>query len=141
MPNASARFPPILPLAAICGAVLGVVPLHAAQAATLLVTDCTDGSDPGTLRNTIAVAPDNSTVQIPLKCSTITLTNGHVFISGITNMTISGQGPSATRINAGANDRAFVSQHSGTLTLENLTIAHGRYTGGFNPVGGCIDSW
>ena len=138
MPNAVSRFPPNLPLATICGAILGVVPLHAAQAATLPVTDCTDGAGPGTLRHTIAGAADNSTIQIPLACSTITLANQIPIPATVTNMTIMGQGALATTIDAGNKDRAFFSSLTGTLTFEDLTIANSNYLGQDFPWGGCI---
>jgi hypothetical protein len=113
--------------------------MHLAQAATLLVTDCSDGPNSGTLRNTIGVAPDNSTIQIPLMCSTITL-SGDIFIPNtISNMTIVGQGASLTTIDADRAGRAFYSFHSGgTLLFEDLTITNGYYSGEPVPLGGCI---
>lgn len=135
----------LLPLATALAAILGTVPPGTASAATLLVTDCTDGAASGTLRNTIAVAPDASTIQIPIACSTITLTQGAIVISGsITDMTITGQGPSATTIDASRRDspghynRAFESHNLGKLSFEHLTIAHAKYTGTALPYGGCI---
>ena len=138
----------LLPLATAMAAILGTVPTETASAATLLVTDCSDDAgsgSSGTLRNTIAVAPDASTIQIPVACSTITLTQGAIVISGsITDMTIVGQGPAATTIDAGGRgspahyNRAFESHNLGELSFEHLTIAHAKYTGTALPYGGCV---
>jgi len=138
MPNAPLHFPTSLPLPAFLGAIFGLAPMQSVAAATLLVSNCGDGADSGTLRNTIAGAPDGSTVQIPLACSTITLTNGEIIVKPIADMTIVGQGPSATRIDANANARAFASGHTGTLKFKDLTIAHASHAGAVFPAGGCI---
>jgi len=134
-----------LPLATALAAILGSTVTPSASAATLLVTDCTDGAGSGTLRNTIQVAPDLSTIEIPLACSTITLTQGAIAIPGrFTDLTIVGQGPSVTMIDAGARaspaqyNRAIKSNQQGTLMLNHLTIAHAKYTGATSPHGGCI---
>jgi len=139
MQNGPLRLPRSLPLPALLGAIFGIVPMHLAQAATLLVTDCGDGVDSGTLRNTVAVAPDNSTIQIPLTCSTITIA-GDIFIPNtISNMTIAGQGASVTTIDANRAGRAFYSFHTGgDLEFKDLTIANGYYSGAPVPLGGCI---
>jgi len=139
MQNGPLRLPRSLPLPALLGAIFGIVPMHLAQAATLLVTDCGDGVDSGTLRNTVAVAPDNSTIQIPLTCSSITIA-GDIFIPNtISNMTIAGQGASVTTIDANRAGRAFYSFHTGgDLEFKDLTIANGYYSGAPVPLGGCI---
>lgn len=139
MPAAPLRLPRSLPLPALVAAIFGFVPMHSAQATTLLVTDCSDGADSGTLRNTIAVAPpDNSTIQIPLKCSVVTVL-GDIFIPNtVSNMLIVGQGASATEISAFRLGRAFYSFHTGTLTFQDVTITNGYYSKKANPLGGCI---
>lgn len=137
------RRPRLLPLAFIISSIFGAAASDTACALTLLVTDCSDGPSPGTLRNTIAAAPDNSIIQIPLMCSKITLA-GHIYINySINNMYIVGQGPSATIIDGGStstpaiHDTLFSSEHLGMLGFSQLTITHGHPTAG-TPYGGCI---
>ncbi len=147
MSDSSYRLPRRLPLAFIVSSVFGVVATNIASAATLLVTDCGDGSASGTLRNTIATAPDNSVIQIPLMCSKITLDQGNIFIPPkITNMYIVGQSPSETIIEgpvgnaSGSLDRLFFGQQLGTLGFSQLTLQKGVYSGTDNPAGGCVYS-
>lgn len=132
-----------LRLALVISSIFGAAASDTACAATLSVTDCSDGPSSGTLRNTIAAAPDNSIIQIPLMCSKITL-SGHIEIGYFTtNMYIVGQGPSATIIDGGStstpaiHDRVFSSAHLGTLGFSQLTITHGNPING-NPNGGCV---
>lgn len=142
MSDSSHRLPRRLPLAFIVTSVFGAVATNIASATTLLVTDCGDGSVSGTLRNTIAVAPDNSIVEIPLMCSKITLDQGRIIVQPtITNMYIVGQSPSETIIEGPAeNDRLFVGLQSGTLGFSQLTLQKGVYFGTENPRGGCVYS-
>lgn len=133
------------PLACIIGSIFGAVATNTASALTLLVTDCTDGPSSGTLRNTIAAAPDSSIIQIPLMCSKITLTQGHINIPyTINNMYIVGQGPSATVIDGGStsspavNAVVFDSEHLGTLGFSQLTITHANHHTSGSPRGGCV---
>ncbi len=125
-----------LPLAALMSAMFGMAdPLGATP---IPITDCTDGPGSGTLRNTIASAPDGATLQIPMMCSTITLTQGRIFVpASITNIYIVGQGPQATTIE-GVNDRVFLAGNVGVLELNDMTIADGHYAGTKFPQGGCI---
>jgi hypothetical protein len=123
----------------------GAVTSNIASAVTLLVTDCGDGSSQGTLRNTIFAAPDNSVVQIPLACSTITLDQGAIHIpTSITNLYIVGQSPSATIISRSSLPstvgRLFEGKQSGTLGFSQLTLTGGAYAGSQNPFGGCVYS-
>jgi len=136
------RSPRQLALAACLSLIFGVD--HLASAATLVVTDCGDGSNSGTLRNTLAAANDGSTVQIPLACSRITLSQGHISIpSTITNLYITGAGAAATTIDAGADaavyDAAFIIAGKGRVRFTGMTITGATYVGS-NPTGGCIYS-
>jgi hypothetical protein len=135
-----------LRLALVISAIFGAAVSDNVCALTLLVTDCSDGQSSGTLRNTIAAAPDNSIVQIPLTCSKITLTQGHIFIpSAFHSLYIVGQGPAATVIDGGSmstpavHDVAFYSQQSEMLGFSQLTITHASpNTNTWK--GGCVSS-
>lgn len=139
-----------LPLAIVAGALFCATSTPIASAATFLVTDCTDSGNSGTLRNTIAIADqtDDSIVEIPLKCSTITLSTGSITLSGGgRNLTVVGQGQSLTTIDGGSNlvppvrDRVFNSTNSGTLQLEHMTIKHGMPpSDSMHSRGGCVYS-
>ncbi len=140
------RFPRRLPLGLIVSTIFCASASNTASALTLLVTDCGDGPSSGTLRNTIAAAPDNSVIQIPLMCSKITLTQGAIYVPyTLQNLYIVGQGPSATVIDGGStstpaiHDLVFLSQHTGTLGFSQLTITHGHPTTGA-PIGGCVSA-
>jgi len=141
------RLPPRLPLAFLLGAIFGLAATDAAQAVTLLVTVCDDGQSSGTLRNTIAAAPSNSIVQIPLSCSKITLDQGAIHIpSSVSNLYIVGQSPSATIVAGSSNTlplmagRLFESKQTGTLGFSQMTLLGGHYFGAHNPRGGCVYS-
>lgn len=141
------RLPRRLPLALIVSSIFCAAASDTACALTLLVTDCSDGSSSGTLRNTIAAAPDNSIIQIPLMCSKITLDQGRIAVSPtITNMYIVGQSPSATIIEGPATNpptplgRLFFGQQQGTLGFSQLTLQKGVYFGTENAAGGCVYS-
>jgi hypothetical protein len=141
------RRPRPLQLAFIISSIFGVTATNSASALTLLVTDCSDGPSSSTLRNTIASAPDNSIVEIPLMCSKITLDQGRISVpTTITNMYIVGQGPSETIIEGPAHNpsipmgRLFVGYQSGTLGFSQLTLQKGSYFGTQIPFGGCVFS-
>lgn len=139
MCTASQASPRLLPLAALIGALFGMTATDTLIAATLSINDCSDGVGSGTLRNTIAAAAPGATIQIPLMCSTITLTQGHIFLpAGLGNLYLVGQGPAATTIQGIDGDRVFVSAIPGTLELNDMTIEDGNYNGSTFPLGGCI---
>ncbi len=137
-----------LPLSVITAAIFAAVTPHLASALTLLVTDCTDGPSPGTLRNTIAAAPDNSVIQIPLMCSKITLDQGRIFLPGhVSSLYIVGQSPSKTIVTGPTHyvpdldGRLFQSvQYGGVLGFSQMTLENGSYTRSTDPKGGCIFS-
>lgn len=140
------RVPRHLPLAFAILSSFSAVTSNTASAVTLLVTECDDGAASGTLRHTIGAAPDNSIVQIPLKCSKITLTQGSIKVPNtLNNIYIVGQSPSETIIDGGryadpnVYDRVFRAYNLGVLGLTDLTITDAAYFG-VDPRGGCIFS-
>jgi hypothetical protein len=141
--DASHRLPRLLPLALVVGTLFTAITSDIASAATLLVTDCTDGNGSGTLRNTILAAGDSSIVEIPLMCSKISLASGSLSVTHA--MTIAGQGHSLTTIDGGSalavplRQRVFYIVASGKVNLEGMTITHGMPADDdLIPDGGCI---
>jgi hypothetical protein len=114
--------------------------------ATRTVTSCADDTDPGTLRNVLAVAEEGDVVDLSkLTCSTITLTQGLIDLSvlgphQVKDVTIQGPGRAELAID-GNGDRVF--SHGdfqvglGTLVLKDLTIRNGNYTHG---LASCVHS-
>ncbi len=112
--------------------------IAASHVPTLLpVTSCADDGSPGTLRAVAAEAQNGDTIDLTgLTCSTITLQQGPIDTSllgpnplgtvtvngpGQDMLTISGNGVSAVFLLGGAGQYRY----PGTITLSNLTIAHG----------------
>lgn len=115
-------------------------PAKAAPAGTTrMVTSCADDDDPGTLRNVIAGAAEGDIVDLSaLTCSTITLTRGEIDTSvlgdnPLYDITLQGPGRDALTIDANGLSQAFVvggfSSDTGTFTLNDLSVANGRYDG------------
>jgi len=148
MPAPARVSPRLLPLAASFSLVFGVAAhSQTASAATLLVTDCTDGAGSGTLRNTIAAASSTDTVLIQAgTCSKITLDSGLEIFSKQTDVTIVGPGSGQLTID-GARDKGQyhrIFDHGGPtdglLSITGVTLTHGKYKGDFVPRGGCVYS-
>ena len=128
----------------------GLLP-HAAPApaprggVTRPVTSCADDADPGTLRNVLAIAGEGDTIDLTaLTCSTISLTQGTIDTSvlgenHLYDLTINGPGRDLLTIEAGGTSQVFVvggfSSNQGRAIFNDLTIAHGDYSGG---LAGCI---
>ena len=106
--------------------------------AMLPVTSCADDDSPGTLRAVANEAYDGDTIDLTqLTCSTITLQQGPIDLSllgpnPLHSLTIAGPGSDALTISGndtsavfllGASDYGY--NHPGTITLSNLTVAHG----------------
>ncbi|MBO9665019.1 choice-of-anchor Q domain-containing protein [Dokdonella sp.] len=113
-------------------------------AGTIAVTSCSDAAgDSGTLRAAVAGAVSGDTIDLgALKCSTISLEQGQVVVP-VADLTIQGAGESALTVDGGDLDRVFKHTGAGTLTIRDLTVAHGRhvdmaYAGYFD--GGCLYS-
>jgi streptogramin lyase len=115
-----------------------------ALASTITVTNCTD-HDPGSLRAAVANAVEGDTIDLSsLTCSAITLTTAEISINR-NNLIIEGGSPGGTFFSGGmyisghGNYRIFDHQGTGTLELDNLTIANGKYRNS-TAKGGCIYS-
>jgi hypothetical protein len=111
--------------------------------ASVPVTNC-DDSGPGSLRDAVANAVDGDTIDMTaLSCSTITLTSGAIS-TGLNNLTIQGPGALALTIDGSYGDRVFWHIGTGTLTVSDVSVTHGRKylnsgdTG--NPGGACVFS-
>lgn len=112
---------------------------------TLPVTSCLDDADPGTLRNVLATAGEGDTIDLTqLTCGTITLTQGAIDTSvlgdnHLYDVTINGPGRDLLTIEAAGASQVFVvggfSSNQGRAIFNDLTIAHGSYSGG---LAGCI---
>jgi len=145
MPARARISPRLLPLAASFSLVFGVaVHTQTACAATLLVTDCTDGAGSGTLRNTIAAASSTDTVMIQAgTCSKITLDSDSEINSQQPHLTIVGPGSGQLTIDGGRDTGHYhrIFNHSGPavdlLSITGVTLTHGKYKGN-DPAGGCV---
>lgn len=134
------------PLAAAFAIALSTVwlasPMADATAAALakhphiVVANC-DDDGPGSLREAYANAASGDVINLDaLQCSVITLTTGALQDGPIDSVTLVGK--PGLMIDAGGTDRAIVHNGTGTLTLENLQIGNGDYTGAGG--GGCVKS-
>src|SRR4051812_15295071 len=91
--------------------------------AIFTVNTLTD-SGPGSLRNMIAQAGNNDTIQIdPSLKGTITLTGG--VLSPNRNVTITGPGAANLTISGNNTDRVFLIGGGTTVTLSGLTVTGG----------------
>jgi hypothetical protein len=135
------------PLAVCVGAVWGLVAAASpASATTRVVGNCADDNSAGSLRKVVQAAHSGDVVDLTsLPCSQITLTIGAVLIS-VNDLTL--QGPSTAHapltLSGGGNYRVL--DHStlfgtGTLHIDHLTIASGKYNSSTNRArGGCLYS-
>jgi len=143
MSSLSQHLPRLLPLAASLGLAFGLTThTQTAGAATLLVTDCSDGAGSGTLRHTIASAAANDTVLIQAgTCSKITV-SGTQIVPTVSPLTIQGPGSTQLTISGGLDaspaqyHRVFASV--GALSLTGMTIDEAKYTQTSFPIGGCV---
>ena len=137
------------PLAAAL-ALAGFCAHAVANPVTHIVNTCADppgavlcGADDGTLRQAVACALDGDVVDASqLQCSTITLSSP--LIVPKLGLTIAGPGRKSLTIDAGDQFRTVI--HNGnpgdTLTMRDLSIAHGHFTNTYTygGGGGCIFS-
>ncbi len=94
-------------------------------ATSIPVTNC-DDSGSGSLRDAVNSAVDGDTIDLTaLDCSTITLTSGAISI-GVNNLTIQGPNALLLTIDGGYNDRVFWDLGTGTLTISDISVSHGR---------------
>jgi hypothetical protein len=105
------------------------------EGANLLVDNCND-SGAGSLREVIAGVASGDVVDLSaLSCTGITLTSGAIVVgSAVGDLTIHGPGKKNLTISGNDSDRVFVHQGTGTLSISDLAISHGRGA----ESGGCI---
>jgi hypothetical protein len=136
---------PLAACLALALAAAGACIASDAEATTFTVTNCSD-SGAGSLRAIIAAGTTHSgdTVNFSaqLVCSTITLTSGQILITQ-NDLTINGPGAETLAIDGNFTSRVLTHLGTGTLTISDLTITHGKYD---NTVpytvsqGGCVYS-
>jgi hypothetical protein len=107
---------------ALAAAVLGIASLvSTASAETIVVANLND-SGAGSLREAIAKAAVNDTITVPV--GQITLTTGPLVVAK--NLTIQGAGAGATLISGNDASRVFTITGTPTVTLQDLTVTHGK---------------
>lgn len=111
-------------------------------ASTLPVTNCEDDGSDGSLRSVMSGAQDGDVVDLSqLVCSTITLTSGSIDFD-VDNLTLQGPGQNALTIDGNNADRVFtIYSYTGTILINDLTIAHGFKGGSAYATGGCVYSY
>jgi len=112
-------------------------------ASSIVVNNCND-SGPGSYRQAVADALSGDTIDLTnTGCSVITLTTGDV-ITAVDDLTLQGPGALALTISGGYAYRPLEHIGSGTVTVNDISIADGKKylaDGGFgNASGGCIAS-
>ncbi len=111
--------------------------------ATVPVSNCND-SGPGSLRNAIAIASNNDTVDASgLTCSNITLSTGALAVTQ-QNLFIQGPGRAALTIQPATKYRRIINHSgTGTLSITGVTLANGSTSTSSNQSdarGGCVFS-
>ena len=102
---------------------------------TVVVTNC-DDSGPGSLRDALAMNPDNIDMT-QLTCSLITLTSGELSTQS-NDLVLFGN--SGTIVSGNGASRVLSQQGSGKLQIFGLDFADGAVTDSNPAVGGCIYS-
>jgi len=128
------------PLTACVRAAFALGALHAAHAtaSTITVANCKDHGS-GSLRTALSVAHSGDTVSLAsLPACTITLTTAALPVT-VGSLKVLGPTSNTVAINAAQNYRVFDHTGTGTLTLDHLVIANGKYRNA-NASGGCVRS-
>jgi hypothetical protein len=121
-------------------------------AATLPVAHCLDDGSAGSLRSVVAAAQQGDVIDLrALDCPAIALAQGPIVIGTVGDvnpngtpfdLTLIGPGAAQLAIRGTDSDYILFSFRPGTLTLEGLTISHGRSPPsnvlGVPGVGGCV---
>lgn len=97
----------------------------AVPASSIPVSNCNDAGA-GSLRDAVNAAVDGDTIDMTaLACSKITLTSGAISV-GVNNLTL--QGPGILSLEVSGNDayRVFFHLGSGTLTVNDMSVTHGK---------------
>lgn len=109
---------------------------------TLTVTNCADDGSEGSLRSVMGIAEAGDVIDMSqLVCSTITLASGSIDFD-VDELTLQGPGQNALTIDGNNADRVFtIYSSSGTIAINDLTIAHGFMGGSAYATGGCVYSY
>ena len=108
--------------------------------ATLQVSSCEDDDSAGSLRTRIGEALSGDIIDLTaLTCSRISLSQGALKIE-LDSLTLRGPGAEALVLDGLDQDRILFHPGSGTLTIEDLSIANGRFEAVSNDIGfgGCV---
>ncbi|HEY2395628.1 MAG TPA: choice-of-anchor Q domain-containing protein [Rudaea sp.] len=106
----------------------------------IVVSSCADDGGFDTLRHAVLVANPGDTIDMSsLTCSKITLQSPGAISIGLDDLTIVGPGADNLTIDGADAGRVFFHAGMGTLTLNNLTVAHGTFAAD-KAFGGCIYS-
>ncbi len=111
-----------------------------AQPRVLTVANCADDDSAGSLRTAVELALSGDTIDLSqLTCSTISLSQG-ALKAALDDLTLIGPGADRLTLDGGNHDRILLHPASGTLTIDGLTIAHGRFDAVDNDIGfgGCV---
>lgn len=110
----------------------------APAATTRVVTTC-DDAGAGSLRDTIAGADSDDTIDLSqLACSRITLTSGAIYI-GQSNLAIQGPGAGRLAVDGNLHDGIFFHLGAGTLKVTDLSLENSfKYNTSDDALGGCI---
>ena len=112
---------------------IGALLPSAAHAVTRVVSNCND-SGAGSLRSTVSAAASGDTIDLTrLTCSRILLTSGWITV-GQDNLRLVGPGRMQFTLDGNNTVRVFRHTGGGTLRIEHMSLANGRYRGR----GGCI---
>lgn len=104
------------------------------------VDSCSDDDSPGSLRTVLGLAASGDTIDLRnLVCSRISLSQGALKIE-VDDLTLVGPGAGNLILDGEDHDRILLHPGSGTLTIENLTLARGRFEAVDNGIGfgGCV---
>jgi len=120
---------------ALLGGMFGAVPVRSVSAATLIVTNTSDGAA-GSLRHAIAIATSGDTIRFDpsLAGQTITLASDLIIINK--DLTIDGSGLSPQVTISGGNVAHVEVLPFGVVTISDLVISNGYNAGS----GGAISS-
>ena len=113
---------------------------HGNQPRVLTVANCSDDDSTGSLRTQVELALSGDTIDLTnLSCSTISLSQGALKVA-LDDLSLIGPGADKLTLDGGNHDRIILHPGSGTLTLQGLTIAHGRFDAVDNDIGfgGCV---
>ena len=114
--------------------------LAGAQPRLLTVANCADDDSAGSLRTQVELALSGDIIDLSkLTCSTVTLSQGALKVA-LDDLTLIGPGADHLTLDGGNHDRILLHPASGTLTIDGLTIAHGRFDAVDNDIGfgGCV---